>query len=248
MELLPTALSGLDAGILILTAGLTSLLTAAAGIGGGVALLAVMASIVPAAALIPVHGLVQLGSNLNRAVMTRRHTDWSMVKRFLAGALIGALIASFIVVQLPVQTIQYAVAGFILYLVWGPKPGRHSLGSAGQIIAGALTTLVSMFVGATGPLAAGFIHRHEMDKLATTATFAWCMSLQHLLKMLVFSVIGFAFQEWLPLLLAMILAGTLGSWWGLKLLNRVPASLFRQLFRWGITLLALRLLWQASGL
>ncbi|MCV6588765.1 MAG: sulfite exporter TauE/SafE family protein [Marinobacterium sp.] len=245
---LPASLSGLDAVILIITAGLTSLLTAAVGIGGGVALLAVMASIVPAAALIPAHGLVQMGSNLNRAIMTHKHTDWPMVRLFLAGATLGALLASFVVVQLPVQTIQFAVAGFILYLVWGPKPGKLSLSKAGQVGAGAVTTVISMFVGATGPLVAAFIHRHSMDKLATTATFAWCMSLQHTLKMLVFSVIGFVFQEWLLLLAAMIVSGTVGSWLGLKLLNRVPVVLFRQMFRWGITLLALRLIWQASGL
>jgi hypothetical protein len=40
------------------------------GIGGGAALLAVMASLVPPAALIPVHGVVQVGSNLGRALTT----------------------------------------------------------------------------------------------------------------------------------------------------------------------------------
>ncbi len=195
MDLLPASLSLLDACILIATAGFTSLLTGAMGIGGGVLLLAIMAGIVPAAALIPVHGLVQLGSNGNRALMTRRHIDWGLLKRFALGALAGALLASLIVVQLPLQWIQFSVAAFILYLVWGPKPAQRSLGAAGQVLAGGFTTLVSMFVGATGPLVAGFIHRHDMDKLATTATFAGCMSVQHLLKMSVFTAVGFAFWE-----------------------------------------------------
>ncbi len=246
MELLPASISLFDAIVLITTAGVTSLITAAMGIGGGVLLLAVMATIVPVAALIPLHGLVQLGSNGNRAWLTRQHTQWPIVWRFLLGAVVGAALASLIVVQLPLQWIQLSVAGFILYLVWGPKPGRHQLSHGGQLVAGALTTLVSMFVGATGPLVAGFIHRHALDKLATTATFASCMSGQHLLKMLVFSSIGFAFWQWLPLLTLMILAGTLGSWLGLKLLNKMPVSLFRTLFRWSVTLLALRLLWQAT--
>lgn len=247
MDLLPASITLLDASVLIVTAGFTSLLTAAMGIGGGVLLLAIMAGIVPAAALIPVHGLVQLGSNGNRAWMTRRHIDLGLLKRFALGALAGALLASLIVVQLPLQWIQFSVAAFILYLVWGPKPGRHSLGAAGQLLAGALTTLVSMFVGATGPLVAGFIHRHDMDKLATTATFASCMSAQHLLKMAVFSAVGFAFWDWLPLVALMIVAGVAGSWLGLKLLDRTPAAHFKRAFAWIVTLLALRLLWQASG-
>lgn len=247
MDLLPESLSLLDAGLLIVSAGFTSLLTAAVGIGGGVLLLAIMAGMLPVAALIPVHGLVQLGSNGNRALLTRRHIDWTLLRRFALGALGGALLAALIVVQLPLQWIQFSVAAFILYLVWGPKPGRHSLGAGGQVLAGGLTTLVSMFVGATGPLVAGFIHRHGMDKLATTATFASCMSVQHLLKMSVFTAVGFAFWDWLPLVAAMILAGTLGNWLGLKLLDRIPAEQFRRVFRWIVTLLALRLLWQASG-
>lgn len=87
--------------LLIVSAAGTSFVTAAMGIGGGVMLLAILASVLPAAALIPVHGLVQLGSNGNRAIMTRQHIDWCMVKSFSAGALLGAFAASFVVIQLP---------------------------------------------------------------------------------------------------------------------------------------------------
>ena len=248
MDLLPASVSLLDACLLVASAACTSLITAAMGIGGGVLLLAIMAGTLPAAALIPLHGLVQFGSNGNRAWMTRRHIDWRLLRRFALGALAGALLASLIVVQLPLRWIQLSVAAFILYLVWGPKPAGRSLGATGQLLAGALTTLVSMFVGATGPLVAGFIHRRDMDKLATTATFAACMSVQHLLKMGVFSAVGFAFWDWLPLTALMILAGALGGWLGLKPLDRIPAAHFKRVFRWIVTLLALRLLWQASGL
>ncbi|MDY0191288.1 MAG: hypothetical protein RBR22_11190, partial [Desulfuromonas sp.] len=51
--------------VLIVTACLTSAMTAALGVGGGVLLLAVMSMLLPAAAIIPLHGLVQLGSNAN---------------------------------------------------------------------------------------------------------------------------------------------------------------------------------------
>ena len=232
--------------LLILSAAGTSIITAAMGIGGGVLLLAILASVLPPAALIPVHGLVQLGSNGNRAIMTRQHIDWCMVKSFTAGALIGAFIASFVVIQLPLFLIQLCVALFILYLVWGPKPKKHQMSEKGQVAAGAGTTFISMFVGATGPLVAGFVHRQSYDKHSTTATFAACMSFQHLLKMLVFSLVGFAFWQWLPLVLLMILGGMAGTWLGLKMLNKIPAGHFKLIFKTVITLLAVRLLWQAS--
>lgn len=216
------------------------------GIGGGVLLLAILATTLPPAALIPVHGLVQLGSNGNRAIMTRNHIDWSMVKSFTAGAVVGAFAASFVVIQLPLYLIQLCVALFILFLVWGPKPRRHQVSEKGQVAYGAATTFLSMFVGATGPLVAGVVHRQNYDKHSITATFATCMSFQHLLKMVVFSLVGFTFWQWLPLIIMMILGGMLGTWLGLKMLNKIPAGHFKVIFKTVITLLALRLLWQAT--
>lgn len=233
--------------LLIISASGTSFITAAMGIGGGVLLLAILASVLPPAALIPVHGLVQLGSNGNRAWLTRQHIDWCMVKSFSAGALIGAFTASFVVIQLPLHLIQLCVGLFILFLVWAPKPAKQQLGEKGQVLAGAGTTFTSMFVGATGPLVASFLHRQSYDKHQITATFAACMSLQHLLKMLVFSVVGFAVWQWLPLIMLMIIGGAAGTWLGLRALNRIPTRYFQVAFKTLITLLAIRLLWQAFG-
>lgn len=233
--------------ILLLVSALASFITAALGIGGGVLLLATLASAIPIAALIPVHGLIQLGSNGNRALMTRPHVDWQMVKYFAIGAVIGALVASLIVVQLPLQMIQLAVAGFILFLIWGPKPKKRELSVYGRMMAGGLTTLASMFVGATGPLVAGFVHRGDYDKLTHTATFATCMTFQHCLKGVVFIGVGFAFWQWLPFVATMIASGAVGSWLGLKALNRIPAHHFKRIFRIVITAMAIRLIWQAVG-
>lgn len=244
-SLLPDSLTYSDALILVLTSATASFITAAMGIGGGLLLLAIMASLVPISVLIPVHGLVQLGSNGNRALMTRRHIDKRLSRQFLLGAVLGALVASLIVVQLPLEWIKLAVASFILYLVWGPKPNPRYLAQTGQLIAGGLTTLISMFVGATGPLVAAFIHRHDMDKLSTTATLAACMSGQHLLKLIVFSAIGISFWQWLPLIGVMIVAGVAGTWWGLKLLNHIPAQHFKLIFRVVISVLAVRLVWSS---
>lgn len=244
MNWLPDLIGADTALLLIITSTLTSMLTAAMGIGGGVLLLAVMATIVPPAALIPVHGLVQLGSNGNRALLTRKHIDWSLLRLFLGGALIGAVIAYFVVVQLPVELIQLSVAGFILFLVWGPGFGKQEMRPAGLALAGAGTTLITMFVGATGPLVAAFVHRLGHEKYRTVATFAACMTVQHLLKMLVFGLIGFAFTDWLPLIIVMIAGGFAGTWIGLHILKRVPAERFQVIFRLLVTALALRLVWQ----
>ena len=241
---LPDGLSHVDLVVLVSMSAFTSMMTAAVGIGGGVLLLAIMAQILPVQALIPVHGLVQLGSNGNRAYMTRRHIDWKMSRLFILGAIIGAIISAWIVVQLPLNIIRLSVAFFILYLVWGPKPKAVNLSNTKLMFAGAITTIISAFVGATGPLVAAFVHRQNMDKLPTVATFAACMSFQHMLKAMVFLTVGFAFQDWFFVIVLMVISGVAGTWIGLHLLKSLSADLFKQLFRWVVTLLALRLCWQ----
>lgn len=244
--ILPPGLESSEALLLILTACFTSMLTAAMGIGGGLMLLAVMGQVVPPAALIPVHGLVQLGSNANRALMLRQHIDWRLLGLFAAGAIPGALLASMIVVQLPLVAIQFSIGLFILWLVWGPRPSRQELSRWKLLLVGGLTTLLTVFVGATGPVVAAYIHREGYERFRTVATFASCLSIQHMLKAAVFSFVGFSFIDWLGLSLAMIAAGALGTWIGLHLLRKIPAERFGRIFRILITLLALRLLWVAG--
>jgi uncharacterized membrane protein YfcA len=114
----------------------------------------------------------------------------------------------------------------------------------GLLLGGTLTTFVSMFVGATGPLVAAIVRQDSRDRLQTVATFAMAMTLQHAPKALVFGAAGFVFSEWLPLIAAMICSGALGTWVGLRLLQRMEEALFARVFKWLLTLLALRLLYQ----
>lgn len=247
--ILPAEFALTNAIILILSAGFTSFVSASMGIGGGLLLLIIMANIMPLAALIPVHGLVQLGSNVNRMVMTRQHIQMSIVGYFAIGAVIAALVASFVIVQLPLSLIELAIGIFVLAMVWGIKPQKRDLPKPLRILAGSVTTFLSMFIGATGPLVAAIIHSQRADKHQIVATFSTCMSLQHGLKMLVFGVVGFAFLPWLPLVIAMIVSGAIGTWIGLKLLNRFSANTFEWAFKGIMTVLALRTLYSgAQGL
>lgn len=224
---------------------LTSGLSAAAGIGGGTLLIATMAQVMPAAALIPVHGMVQLGSNLGRASMTWRHIDWSRIIAFAPGALIGALFAAWLLIRLPAGILELTIAAFVLLMCWGPSLPSRSLGRTGTLVAGAITTLLSSLVGASGPLVAVFLKQVSSERLVRVATFSTAMSLQHLSKAFVFGMAGFVFREWLGLMALMIAAGVIGTWLGLRLLKRLTDTRFDVLLKWVLTLLALRLLWLA---
>ena len=105
--------------------------------------------------------------------------------------------------------------------------------------------LLSMFVGATGPLMSVILAQIlANDRKALVATHAAAMTVQHGLKIVVFGLAGFAFWDWLPLIAAMIAFGFLGTVYGTRLLDRLPEESFRRWFKIGITVLALELLWQ----
>ncbi|RDE18726.1 sulfite exporter TauE/SafE family protein [Motiliproteus coralliicola] len=245
--LLPSVIDLADALLLLATSFCTALITATLGVGGGVLLLAVIASVLPPLAIIPVHGLVQAAANTNRAIFTRQHLNRTVFSQFLLGALVGAALASVLVVQLPTDTILLCVAGFILFLTWGPKLQIRAIRPWPLRIASALTTLLSMFVGASGPLVAAFVHQLSEERFERVATFSACMSVQHGLKLLVFGGLGFAFSEWLALVAGMVLTGVAGTWVGLNLLQKISNQRFSQVFRIILTLMALKLLFDAGS-
>jgi uncharacterized membrane protein YfcA len=244
--LLPTDMSALVIITLVVAAACTSAITAALGIGGGVMLLGLLAIMLPPAAIIPVQGMVQLGSNANRTLMTLRHVNLVTIAWFLPGVILGAWLASLFLVELPLPLIQLCIAGFILLLCWGPAIPAVATGRVGTLVAATLTSFVSLFVGATGPLVAAFVKQQQQgQRLPTVATFAAAMTLQHAPKALIYGAAGFVFSQWIGLIVMMITAGALGTWVGLRLLERRSDLRFTLVFNLLLTLLAVRLIWQA---
>ena len=229
--------------LLVVASFFTSALTAAFGVGGGVAMLALMGLFVPVLALIPVHGAVQLGSNTGRAWRQRAHVRRDIFMPFLAGSLAGAVAGAFFVVQLPDALLKIILGGFVIAVTWARIPGFDRLSHVGLAIGSAVTVLASMFLGATGPLLSAFFAQlMPDDRKALVATHAAGMTVQHFLKVVVFGFAGFAFANWLPLVAAMIASGYLGTVYGSAWLEKLPEETFRRWFKIGITLLALDML------
>lgn len=246
LTLLPDSLSPALAVGLMLASVVTSMITASLGAGGGLLLLVLMALWVPPTAVIPVHGMIQLGSNGGRAALTWRHTDWHAIAAFVPGVVVGAGIGAWLLINLPEHLWQLTIALFVLYLCWGPALPKGAFSSPGVFLASALTSFASLFVGATGPLVAAFIKQMHEDRFKTVATFATAMSLQHAPKAVVFGLAGFVFRDWVLFILAMITFGFAGTWIGLHLLKNLQNRHFQLIFNIVLTLLALRLLWQAG--
>ncbi len=201
-----------------------------------------MTYIVPIAALIPVHGLVQLGSNTSRSYVQRDNIDWKIVRLFLFGSIFGALAGPMLVVQLPSSILKALLGLFILAVIWAKLPKIENPSPIFVSLGGLITTFATMFVGATGPLVAVFLSRVFSEHRKMVATHGMTMTVQHLLKVSAFIFAGFAFWEWVPLILLIVVSGFFGTKAGSTILNKMPEQKLKLGFKIVMTLVALDLL------
>ncbi|MFN3661772.1 sulfite exporter TauE/SafE family protein [Yoonia sp.] len=222
--LMPDGMTGLTFGILVMASFLSSLITFVFGIGGGGLLLAIMAALVPPAALIPTHGVIQLSSNLGRVVIVFRHVFWPALPAFVVGSVFGAVLGGMVVVSLPPAWVQISIGAFVAWSVLGKTPtGLRRW----PLAVGAVSSFLTMFFGATGLFVAAFTKAQELGRHAHVSTHAALMTVQHGLKTFVFGLLGFAFAPWLPFIVVMSVAGLLGSLIGSRFLNRIDDRRFR---------------------
>jgi uncharacterized protein len=241
---LPNGLDLVPAAALVVLSFFTSAVTATFGLGGGAMLIAAMTLVFPPVVAVPVHGLVQLGSNAGRALLMRAHVQWHFAGYFLVGSAAGALVGGRVATLLPEQLFTALIAAFILWSAWGPKPRGVARGPLATAAAGLFTSALGMVTGVAGPLVIAYL-RFLPDRHQIIATHALLMTAQNVFKALAFALFGFAFAPYLPLVAAMVATGFLGTTLGRGLLQKVPETAFRWGFRIILSLVALDLLRRA---
>lgn len=219
-----------------------STLTATVGLGGGILLISVMPGLIPAAAIVPVHGAVQLASNSSRVLMGVRHIDWRVVWPFVGGSILGAAAGVGMVARFSFEQLPLYLGLFVLVVTWIPIPSRVMAFRGQFAILGAIQTYVSLFMGATGPLASPFLLRRGLSKDQLVVTLGTVMMVIHVLKLLVFAVAGFVFAPYLSLVAGMVTAVVLGSWVGTRLRGHLPERALRRTLKGLITVLAVRMI------
>jgi uncharacterized membrane protein YfcA len=218
-----------------------SFMTVALGIGGGALLLAVMASFLPPAALIPIHGVVQLGSNMFRAGLLIRKTHWPPFAAFAMGTAIGAGFGGMVAINLPPGLVLIGIGLFVIWSVLRKPPAWLS---RVPLLTGLISSFLTMFFGATGVFVANFTKSLKLTRESHVASHAVFMTLQHGLKVVIFAVLGFAYGPWLGFIALMIAAGFLGTLAGRLVLVRLSDKGFKTALDVVLILISLRLIWQ----
>ena len=240
VSLLPPAMTLLDGGLLVMASLVTSFITAAFGIGGGVVLLVFLALVLPPVALIPVHGIVQLGSNAGRACIMLKEVMWRPILPFVVGAMIGAGLGGMVVVQLPPWVVQLALGVFIIWAVFAKLP---PIQQRYVLLGGVVSSFLTMFFGATGNFIAAMVKSMNLDPVPHVATHSLMMTFQHLVKVLIFGLIGFQFGPYMILIFGMVISGFIGTVIGSRFLTKAGGRYFKPVLNTILFLAAARLIW-----
>ena len=240
VSLLPPAMSLLDAGLLVAASLVTSFISAAFGIGGGFTLIALLALLLTPAALIPVHGIVQLGSNAGRVGIMLKQVVWRPVLPFVIGTVIGASLGAMVVVQLPPWAVQLALGIFIIWAVFAKLP---PIQQRYILLGGVVSSFLTMFFGATGNFIAAMVKTMNLDPVPHVATHSLMMTFQHLAKVLIFGLIGFQFGPYMILIIGMLISGFIGTIIGSRFLTKAGGRYFKPVLNTILSLAAARLIW-----
>lgn len=221
---------------------LTSTVAGIVGIGGGMMLIAILPSFLPLNALIPVHGLTQMSSNLSRAIFGYRDVQYEVIPKFLLGSFIGIAIFAGILNFISLEYVPLFIGAYILLSLWSEKFNEKIKKYESYFLAGFFQTGLSMVVGATGPLTMTLLLKDYKDKDKVVATGAALMSLTHILKIFVFMYFGFVFFDYIGIIVAMIIGAVAGSWAGTQLRDKIDGKKFTIILKVLLTALAIKVI------
>lgn len=235
---------------------LTSVLSAIAGLGGGVILLLVIAQFVAPTTAIPIQGAIQLVSNGSRAALLRRSVSlpvvgWSSIL-LLPGSLLGVAIAT----SIPEDAVRVLLAAFVLILAWRPQllkltpaPADADADDASRngrrpmlLGLGAATGLLNSTVGASGPVTSPFFKAVTATHVSFVATAAATQVAAHTAKLVAFTSGGWDLGDHVDVIGVGVGGVVVGSWVGTRLLGRIATTHLDTVFKVVLTALAVRLL------
>ncbi len=226
--------------VLVLASVVGATISGVIGMGGGIALLGVMAALMPAAHVVPIHGIVQLSSNTTRTLVFLRHVHWRIFLTYVVPATVGVYAATLVWAGSKLDWFKPVIGVFILvFLVWRRySPTLRNVPLWVYAPVGAVVGFLAIFVGATGPFLAPFFLRDDFEKEQVIATKAACQLCVHLWKIPAFIALGFNYIAHWDILAMLIAAVIGGTYLGKHLLGKISEELFLVVFQVVLALVA----------
>ena len=254
----PHSMNSAVVGTILVAALVTAAISGVFGMAGGLILMGVLASYVPVATAMVLHGFIQIISNFSRAAFLRKHISWAIIGRYALG-IGGALLVLLMISWRPTQTMVFILLGLTAMLVWIPrKLVEINVERRFQAeLCGFLVQTLNTLSGVAGPLLDLFFVKTELTRQTVVATKAATQVMAHAVKIAFWGLPLFAVlsdpalqadANFPPLWMfaAVIPLSLGGAWVGGLVLDRITDANFRTCTKWIVT--ATGLVYLARGL
>jgi uncharacterized membrane protein YfcA len=228
--------------IIVTGSFLAALSNAAFSAGGAMIVLAVTSTVLPVAAIVPIHSTLLIGSTSTRALIFRREIDWKIAGPFLIGSLFAVAIGSRIYVELPETIIATAISVVMLIAIWLPEISWRPKLRHPWALVGFIHSLLSTLF-AYGALLHAIILHTGLKRRQIVGTMAASLTGMSIFKISGYSINGFDYTPYFEIIAYSIAAAFLGTWVGKMVIDRISEGLFRTVFRALVTVTAVRLLY-----
>ncbi|MGZ5056242.1 MAG: TSUP family transporter [Methylobacter sp.] len=215
---------------LFLGAFLAAAISGAAGFGGALLLLPLLARTVGAELAVPLLTFAQLVGNLSRVVLGFRQIHWRPVALFLGMALPAAILGAFSFVFIPkalaIRFIGIAILGFVILRITGKL--RFVSDIKTLVFGGLLTGFISGLVGSAGPLGAAVFLSLGLPPVAYIASEAVTALALHATKLMVYQQQLQLSEESWQLAFLLGIGMMLGTWASKRVIERLAVERFQQ--------------------
>ncbi len=220
----------------------TSTLTGIFGMGGGLLLLGLMPSFLPAAAVIPIHSVTQLVSNSSRAYFSWSAIQWSVMPAFICGSIVGTLCFSVVLQTISLSYVPLFIAGYMLLSQWSHVFNRIVEHCESFAVLGFFQVGLALLAGTIGPVHLVLLNKRYNDRHEIVATAATMMSIKHALKIVAFIALGVKLWQFGDVMIAMIVAAIVGSYIGTKLRGTISNRHMKVVLKIVLSLLAIKMI------
>lgn len=214
--------------LLFIGSFLAAAISGAAGFGGALLLLPLLAKTIGTTLAVPILTIAQLIGNLSRVSFGMKQIKWQPVLIFIAGAIPMSVMGAFSFVAVSKDLITRIIGLVIVIFVALKyfKLLKFQPNNWTMLIGGGTVGLISGLVGSAGPIGAAIflsLNLHPISYIASEAVTAVAM---HISKTIVYQkYLGIGVKE-LGIGLFMGSAMIIGTWAGKKVINKMPKEKF----------------------
>jgi uncharacterized membrane protein YfcA len=173
--------------VLIPIVFLTSAISGVFGLAGGLILMAIMLSLLPVLQALLIHAIIQISSNLWRAILWRKHICFKILPPFFYGVVLGVTLA-LLVTYIPSKAVILIFLGLLpilaaifkryLNLTIEDKRQAFALGTG--------LIFLQMTLGVAGPLYDVLYNRSSLNPKQIVATKAFSQFVLHIIRIIYF--------------------------------------------------------------